>query len=95
MLLFWTLASRPENNINQKWTNLKGNKIGSIVRSISQRSPRQVFNIVSRYMNEYLSIVDKSGGKYGCCVMCGQAADNYCRITKASLCGLDCKKKHI
>jgi hypothetical protein len=46
-------------------------------------------------MNEYLSIVDKSGGKYGSCVMCGQAADNYCRITKASLCGLDCKKKHI
>ena len=46
-------------------------------------------------MNEYLSIIEKTGGRYGNCVICCQPADHYCKITKASLCGIDCKKKHI
>lgn len=52
-------------------------------------------DLISKYMNEYLSIIEKNGGRYGNCVMCAQPADHYCKITKASLCGLDCKKKHI
>lgn len=52
-------------------------------------------DLVGRYMNEYLSIVEREGGRYGNCVMCAQPADHYCKITRASLCGLDCKKKHI
>lgn len=52
-------------------------------------------DLISKYMNEYLSIIEKEGGRYGNCVMCAQPADHYCKITRASLCGLDCKKKHI
>jgi hypothetical protein len=52
-------------------------------------------DLIGKYMNEYLSIVEKEGGRYGSCVMCAQPADHYCKITRASLCGLDCKKKHI
>lgn len=51
--------------------------------------------LVGRYMTEYVSIVEKAGGKYGRCVMCGANADHYCKVTKASLCGVDCKKEHI
>lgn len=46
-------------------------------------------------MIEYLSIIDGVGGRYGLCVICGQPAEHFCKITKASLCGIDCKKKHI
>lgn len=29
------------------------------------------------------------------CVVCNQPAEYFCKVTKASLCGLECKKKHL
>lgn len=52
-------------------------------------------NLLERYVDEIVSKVAEEGGKYGRCVICGQAADYFCKITKASLCGLECKKKHL
>ena len=48
-----------------------------------------------KYVYEIVSKVAGEGGKYGCCVVCGQAAEYYCKSTKAALCGIDCKKKHL
>jgi hypothetical protein len=31
-------------------------------------------DLISRYMQEYLSIIDGSGGRYGRCVICGEPA---------------------
>lgn len=39
--------------------------------------------------------VARVGGKYGLCVICREPADYYCKITKASLCGAECKKRHL
>ena len=52
-------------------------------------------NLIEKYLDEVVSKVAEEGGKYGLCVVCAQPADHYCKITKASLCGLDCKKKHL
>ena len=52
-------------------------------------------NLIEKYLDEIVSKVAEEGGKYGFCVVCSQPADHYCKITKASLCGLDCKKKHL
>lgn len=46
-------------------------------------------------MNEYLAIIEGVGGRYGFCVMCSLPADHYCKITKASLCSIECKKQHL
>jgi hypothetical protein len=42
-----------------------------------------------------MTIIIGDGGKYGFCVMCGEPAEHFCKITKASLCGIECKKSHI
>ena len=50
---------------------------------------------MEKYVDEIVSRVAEEGGKYGFCVICSQPADHYCKVTKASLCGFDCKKKHL
>jgi hypothetical protein len=47
------------------------------------------------YVDEIIDKVIKDGGKYGFCVVCRNKADFYCKDTKASLCGADCKLKHL
>jgi hypothetical protein len=37
----------------------------------AQDEHKQLENLISRYMVEYLSIIDGVGGRYGMCVMCG------------------------
>lgn len=51
--------------------------------------------MIERYLCEVVAKVAKEGGKYGICVVCSQPAEYFCKVTKASLCGLDCKKKHL
>ena len=55
----------------------------------------ELAGLVGRYLEEVVAKVAGEGGKHGCCVMCGQPADYYCKNTKAALCGLDCKQKHL
>ena len=52
-------------------------------------------NLIEKYVEEIVSKVAGEGGKYGCCVVCAQPAEYYCKNTKAAVCGLDCKKKHL
>lgn len=47
------------------------------------------------YVKEIVAKVVGDGGKYGFCVVCQQPAEYFCKVTKASLCGLECKKKHL
>jgi hypothetical protein len=39
--------------------------------------------------------VVQDGGKYGHCVICKEKAEYHCKDTKASLCGHECKNKHL
>jgi hypothetical protein len=55
----------------------------------------QLADLIAKYMTEYMTIIVGDGGKYGFCVMCGEPAEHFCKITKASLCGIECKKTHI
>lgn len=34
-------------------------------------------------------------GKKGWCFLCHQPADYYCKDTKVSVCGVNCKKAHL
>lgn len=34
-------------------------------------------------------------GKHGCCFLCKQPADYYCKDTRVPVCGVDCKKAHL
>ena len=48
-----------------------------------------------KYVGEMVAVVAGIGGKYGLCVVCREPADYFCKITRASLCGADCKKRHL
>ena len=56
---------------------------------------QQLESLIEKYMVEYISIVDGEGGRYGLCIICGQPAEHFCKTTRAALCSMDCKKKHI
>jgi hypothetical protein len=50
---------------------------------------------IDMYVSEIIDKVAQDGGKYGHCVICRNKADYHCKDTKASLCGPDCKTKHL
>ena len=52
-------------------------------------------NLIEKYVDEIANRASGEGGKYGLCVICLQPADHYCKVTRAALCGFDCKKKHL
>ena len=51
--------------------------------------------LIEKYTDAIVDKIVGDGGKYGYCVICGEPAEHFCKVTKVSLCGIQCKRVHL